>query len=80
MVLLKVSGLEGARVVCVGGRRSIEQAGWAYGATSKRLVCNLPTRGEEQDSRQEMDLCFEEDDMIWQKGYGLYTNAKARFG
>jgi hypothetical protein len=80
MVLLKVSGLEGARVVCVGGRSSIEQAGWAYGATSKRLVCNLPSHSGEQDGCRDMDLCFEEDDMIWQKGYGLYTNANARFG
>ena len=79
LLVLKVNGYDGIRLVCIGGRRELESAGWQSGAPSRGLVCRLPQQ-HESSKTEEPELFFKEDRFVWQEGDGLYKNDRARFG
>ena len=79
LLVLKVNGYDGTRLVCIGGRRELESAGWQSGAPSRGLVCRLPQQPEFSKT-EEPELFFKEDYFVWQEGEGLYKNDRARFG
>ena len=79
LLVLKVNGYDGIRLVCIGGRRELESAGWQSGAPSIGLVCRLPQQ-HDFSKTEEPELFFKEDYFVWQEGDGLYRNDRARFG
>ena len=79
LLVLKVNGWDGVRLVCIGGRQELETAGGQIGGESKGLICRLPQQRKSTKS-EDMELFFEEGKFTWQEGEGLYKNDQARFG
>ncbi|KAK8026426.1 hypothetical protein PG991_003482 [Apiospora marii] len=87
LVVLKVSGYNGDRVICVGGRKRTESAGWAALISgdwiTNRLVCQLPDKSDLKRFKAEnkdFELLFREEECFLERCQGLYIEDRATFG